>query len=68
MCLYIHIPSYACWWRLMMMVIPATRMVMIMVVIVGLVTARQSKCHNKREESDADDVFYFVFHLDGVFG
>ena len=66
MCLYIHIPSYAGRWRLMMTVIPAMRMVMIMVVIMRLVTARKSKRDNEREKPDADDVLYFVFHLEGV--
>ena len=63
---YIHIPPYPRRRRLMMTVIPAMRVVMIVIVIMSLVTARESKHYNEREKPDADDVLYFVFHLEGV--
>ena len=60
--LYIHIPSDPCRRRRMMIIIPATGVMIITMIVMGLITARQGKGHNEGEEPDADEVFYFVFH------
>jgi hypothetical protein len=62
MYIYIHIPVDTCWRRLMMVVVPSTGMVVIMMIVMGLVTARQGKGHDEAEKPNATKVLYFVFH------
>jgi len=62
MSLDIHVPSYSRWRRLMMPVVPAMGMVIITMIIVGLITARQGKGHDEAKKPEAQEVLYSVFH------
>jgi hypothetical protein len=46
----------------MMPVIPAVGMMVIAMIVMGLVTARQGKSHNEREDPNVYDVSHPVFH------
>src|ERR1700743_451563 len=61
--LYIDIPPDTSRRCTMMTIIPATGVVIIVMIIVGLVTARKGKSHNQREDPDAEEVFYLMFHV-----
>ena len=62
MYLHVYIPVDARWRRLMMTVVPSAGVMVIMMVIVGFITARQRKGDHKDEDPEADETLYLIFH------
>lgn len=46
----------------MMTVVPAAGVMIIAMIIMGFIAARQGERHNEGEKPDADKILYSVFH------
>ena len=47
----------------MMAIVPSPGMMVITMIIMGLVTARQGEAHDEEKEPDANEILYAVFHV-----
>ncbi len=46
-----------------MAIVPSPGMMIITMIIMGLVAARQSEAHDEEKEPDANQILYSVFHV-----
>lgn len=58
----VYVEVYAGGWRGMMPVVPAARMVMVVIIVVGFIAAREREGGNADEEGYAKKIFYSMFH------
>lgn len=52
----------ACGWRCMVVIVPFTRVVVVVIIVMGFVTAWQRENHGSDQKGRAEKVFYFLFH------
>jgi hypothetical protein len=61
--IYVYVPLDPSRRRSMMTIVPSMGMVVIMIIIMGLVAARQGEADDEEKEPDADEILYAVFHV-----